>query len=185
MHRRLIEVATLMAAAIILSACEGSMGTKEDTATPAEPAPVQTASASSSGSSGTTSGIGTQAGFQGDPLDDPASLLSHRTIYFAFDSAEILPEDRATVETHAGYLAGNPNASVTLEGHTDERGTREYNIALGERRALSVQQLMLLIGASAQQVRTISYGEERPAAEGHDEAAWALNRRVEIIYRTR
>ena len=120
-----------------------------------------------------------------DPLDDPASLLSQRTIYFDFDSAEIRPEHREAVEARAIYLANNVSASVTLEGHTDERGTREYNIALGERRGNSVRDLMTLIGASEQQLRVISYGEERPAAEGFDEDAWALNRRVEIIYRTR
>ena len=80
---------------------------------------------------------------------------------------------------------GIPGANVTLEGHADERGTREYNVALGERRANSVRQLLALTGASGGQIKTISYGEERPAVEGHDESAWRFNRRVEIVYRNR
>ena len=79
----------------------------------------------------------------------------------------------------------NPGAAVTLEGHTDERGTREYNLALGERRAVATRQFMSLLGASGQQLKTISYGEERPVALGHNEEAWAQNRRVEIIYRSK
>ena len=84
------------------------------------------------------------------------------------------------VEAHGRYLADNANASVTLEGHADERGSREYNIALGERRANAVRQLMTLIGANGAQIRVVSYGEERPAVDGHDESAWTQNRRVEI-----
>jgi peptidoglycan-associated lipoprotein len=133
----------------------------------------------------TTSGVGSGAGFQGSPLDDPASLLSNRTVYFAYDSSEITGPDRPVIEAHGRYLADNPSASVTLEGHADERGSREYNLALGERRANAVRQLMSLLGASGSQIRTVSYGEERPAADGHDESAWSLNRRVEIIYRSR
>ena len=99
--------------------------------------------------------------------------------------SEVLADDRPVIEAHARYLETNPGAAITLEGHADERGTREYNIALGERRATSVRDMMLFGGASEQQIQTISYGEERPVAEGHDESAWALNRRVEVIYRTR
>ena len=97
-----------------------------------------------------------------------------------------MPESgRGTIEAHSRYLAEHPGALITLEGHADERGSREYNIALGERRAHAVRQLMTLLGATNPQIRTISYGEERPAAVGHDESTWQLNRRVEIIYRVR
>ena len=89
------------------------------------------------------------------------------------------------MEAHAHYLAANAGATVTLEGHADERGSREYNIGLGERRAVGVRQLMSLLGASGSQIRTVSYGEERPAVDGHSESIWSANRRVEIIYRTR
>ena len=91
-------------------------------------------------------------------------------------------EDRPIIEAHAGYLAAHPNARVILEGHTDERGSREYNLALGERRSIAVRQMMTVLGVSPDQIQVVSYGEEKPAAEGHDEEAWRLNRRVEITY---
>ena len=138
---------------------------------------------------GTSTGAGTQTYGAGEdtgtgvnPLNDPNSPLSVRIIYFEYDSSEIRPQYRQTIEAHAAYLKANPNAIMTLEGHADERGSREYNLALGERRALSVKNQMTLLGASAGQIRTISYGEERPAATGSNESAWSQNRRVEIIY---
>jgi len=120
--------------------------------------------------------------FAGDPLDDPDSPLSQRSIYFDYDSAEIRSEYRPVIEAHAEYLASHPDTMVTLEGNTDERGSREYNLALGERRAESVKRQMVLLGASAGQIRVVSYGEERPVADGHSEEAWRLNRRVDIVY---
>lgn len=116
-------------------------------------------------------------------LDDPDSPLAKRIIYFEYDSSDIRPEYRTTVEAHAAFLAANQSVVVTLEGHADERGSREYNLALGERRAESVRRQMSLLGASAAQFRVVSYGEERPAVDGHDDYAWSQNRRVEIIYR--
>ena len=115
-------------------------------------------------------------------LDDPTSLLSVRVIYFEYDSSDVKSEDRTTVEAHAAYLVANPDVIITLEGHADERGSREYNLALGERRALTVKRQMALIGASPDQIRTVSYGEERPAIDGQDDYSWSQNRRVEIIY---
>jgi peptidoglycan-associated lipoprotein len=103
-------------------------------------------------------------------------------IYFDYDSANIRPEFNETVAAHAALLAANADISVTLEGHADERGSREYNIALGERRALAVRRQLVLLGASAAQIRAVSYGEERPAVEGHDEQSYSLNRRVELVY---
>ncbi len=113
-----------------------------------------------------------------------AGLLAKRTIYFDFDNSEIKGEGTDIVAAHAKYLAANPSARVRLEGNTDERGSREYNIGLGERRAQAVRRALLLQGASDAQLSTVSYGEERPAAAGHDETAWAKNRRVEIVYLT-
>jgi peptidoglycan-associated lipoprotein len=124
-------------------------------------------------------------GFQGHPLDDPDSMLSKRVVYFDFDKSEIKDEARDIIAAHAAYLAEHPMARVTLEGHADERGSREYNMGLGERRANAVRQFMLLQGASGRQIEVVSFGEERPAAFGHDEASWALNRRVEILYKSR
>jgi peptidoglycan-associated lipoprotein len=115
-------------------------------------------------------------------LDDPTSLLSVRIIYFEYDSSDVKSEDRTTVEAHTAYLVENPDTIITLEGHADERGSREYNLALGERRALTVKRQMTLIGASPDQIRTVSYGEERPTIDDHDDYSWSQNRRVEIIY---
>ena len=195
MHLRPFRLALVLAAAASLAACEGTVGTVEDTGTGTE-SPDDAASASGTGSdsvSGTdTTVAGTSesttmaaAGAPAHPLDDPASVLGTRTIYFEFDSSEVPASERATIEAHARYLSEHSGALITLEGHADERGSREYNIALGEQRANAVDRLMTLLGAFSPQIRTISYGEERPAADGHDESAWQLNRRVEIIYRVR
>ena len=103
-------------------------------------------------------------------------------IYFDFDSSEIKGEGTDIVGAHAKYLATNPTARVRLEGHTDDRGSREYNIGLGERRAQAVRRALMLQGVTDSQITTVSYGEERPAVTGHTEAAWSRNRRVEILY---
>lgn len=123
--------------------------------------------------------------FQGHVLDDPGSLLSQRVIYFDFDSVSIRAADRPIIQAHAEYMASHGYTSISLEGHADERGTREYNIALGERRAKAVRQLLLFQGASTSQLETVSFGEERPLADGHDDGSWQQNRRVEINYKTR
>ena len=115
-------------------------------------------------------------------LNDPNSPLSTRIIYFEYDSSEVKAEYRPVIEAHAAYLVANPNVNVTLEGHADERGSREYNLALGERRAESIKRQMTLLGAGSNQIRLVSYGEERPAVDGHDEYSWSQNRRVEILY---
>lgn len=115
-------------------------------------------------------------------LEDPQSPLSVRIIYFDYDSNAILPQFNEAIRAHAEFLQAHPDMVATLEGHADERGSREYNLALGERRALAVKQQLVLLGASAGQIRAVSYGEERPAATGRDQEAWALNRRVEFVY---
>jgi peptidoglycan-associated lipoprotein len=115
-------------------------------------------------------------------LDDPASPLYNKVIYFGYDASSVDPEYRETVITHGQYLAANPEIIISVEGHCDERGSREYNIGLGERRSNSVRELLLAQGASDSQIHTISYGEERPAELGSSEGAWAKNRRVELVY---
>ncbi|MCP5158693.1 MAG: peptidoglycan-associated lipoprotein Pal [Gammaproteobacteria bacterium] len=109
-------------------------------------------------------------------------VSADRIVYFDFDSADIQPESQTIIESNANYLRGNPRIITQLEGHTDERGSREYNIALGERRANAVRQVMSAMGVSPRQIRVVSYGEERPAASGSSEQSYALNRRVEIVY---
>jgi len=108
--------------------------------------------------------------------------LARRTLYFDFDSAQVRSEDIPVIQAHAQYLLNHPQVRVTLEGHTDERGSREYNVALGEERAKAVAKLLEVNGVSQRQIQVISYGEEKPVALGHDEAAWQQNRRVEIVY---
>jgi peptidoglycan-associated lipoprotein len=122
---------------------------------------------------------------QMDPFEDPNSLLSKRVVYFDFDSSAIRDDALPIIQAHADYLANNTQVSFTLEGHADERGTREYNLALGERRADAVRRLLIANGVSPAQVRVVSYGEERPAVLGHDESAWSLNRRAELVYSNR
>ena len=108
--------------------------------------------------------------------------LSDRIINFEFDSSEIRQDDYPTLLAHARYLQENPNARVLLAGHADERGTREYNMALGERRAKSVEAFLGVNGVRPAQLDTVSYGKEKPVSDEHDEAAWAENRRVEVSY---
>lgn len=115
-------------------------------------------------------------------LAEPDTPLATRIIYFDYDSAKVRDDSLPTIESHGLFLAENGNVTVTLKGHTDERGSREYNIALGDRRAQSVRRMLLFQGASTDQVETVSYGEEEPAEMGHDEAAWSKNRRVELVY---
>lgn len=129
-----------------------------------------------------TYGLGKDGALTIESLDDPNSPLSRRVLYFDLDSASISSEERETISIHAEFLSEHPEISVILEGHADERGTREYNLALGEKRAKSVAQLFLLQGVAKSQIQNISFGEERPVALDHNESAWRLNRRVEILY---
>lgn len=126
--------------------------------------------------------LGQEGALPAEALDDPSSPLSKRIVYFDFDSSQVKPEYLDLVTLHGQFLAANPGVHVKLEGHTDERGTREYNVGLGERRAQAVERLLLLQGATRDQVELVSYGEELPAAMGHDEQSWSLNRRVELNY---
>lgn len=152
----------------------------EERAAPVASAPSAAAPANSSGVE--VLAAPDKGGFKGDPLNDPASLLSKRVVYFEFDSSEIKDDARPVIEAHAAYLAERPKMSITLEGHADERGSREYNLALGERRAKAVQQIMQIKGVSSRQLNVVSFGEEHPIALGHDESDWAQNRRVELVY---
>lgn len=119
---------------------------------------------------------------QVSPLDDPNSPLAQRVVYFDFDKSDIKPEFLDTLTAHAKYLVANPTQKVRIEGYTDERGTVEYNIALGDRRAQAVRRYLLFQGVTADQISTVSYGESHPADSGHDETAWAKNRRAVIVY---
>ncbi|MEE9424025.1 MAG: peptidoglycan-associated lipoprotein Pal [Methylococcales bacterium] len=120
-------------------------------------------------------------GVQG-PDAEPGEPLSVRTFYFDFDSSQVRSEDYQAINAHADYLLANPESVISLEGHTDQKGTREYNIALGEQRAISVAKMMQIKGVNDSQIQAVSYGEEKSASPGNDEYAQSQNRRVEIIY---
>ncbi len=161
--------------AVALSACKKKEEIRPDAESTEQTAPVQ------------TTGVETHRSPMDicctpQDLDNPESLLSKRVIYFDFDQATVRPEYRDIVAIHARYLSQNPGARMTLEGHADERGSREYNLGLGERRANSVANLMKAQGAAGDQVNIVSYGEERPVCTESNEACWSKNRRVEIVY---
>ena len=188
-----LTIATLLVA-VALAGCQTKPSTPD--------APIDdksAAGAAGAGAGGTTtsgtagSGVGGQSvpsttvgaagsGAGGDPLKDPNNILSKRSVFFEYDSFAVSEQYRPLVEAHARYLMGNSNAKATVQGHTDERGSREYNIALGQRRADSVKRMMVLVGVRDMQVETVSFGEERPRAAGHDESSYADNRRGDILY---
>ena len=150
-----------------------------------KPAPITDASAG-----GQSAGAGTdpravapvdaQSARGVDPFNDPASPLYKKSVFFDFDSFVVKSEFQPVVEAHGKYLASTKNRRIVVEGHTDERGGREYNLALGQKRAEAVQKSLTLLGVSADQVESVSFGKERPAAQGSNEEAWAQNRRAEI-----
>jgi peptidoglycan-associated lipoprotein len=142
------------------------------TATPGTGA--ATAGTTGSGVAGTPS--------QGNPLRDPRNILSKRSVYFDYDSYAVKDEFKPLIEAHAKYLQANRTARTTIQGNCDERGSREYNIALGQRRADTVKRMMQLYGVTDAQVETVSFGKEKPRNQGHDEAAWTENRRDDVVY---
>ena len=163
-------------ALIAAAAIAGCSSTPEDTTEEAPvAAPVETAPQEDTVDGGA---LGGDYGAQEE--QDPA--LQTRVVYFDFDKANIRPDAIATLQAHAMYLSKNPGARVRVEGHADERGTREYNMALGGRRAKAAASFLAANGASPSQLEIISYGEERPVALGHDESSWAQNRRSELKY---
>jgi peptidoglycan-associated lipoprotein len=170
---------------VMLMACLGvaACASKHPKTEPPPPASEVGAGSAATGAGGANAANAGQNG-EDETAGPQAGLLAKRVIYFDFDSSEIKGEGTDIVAAHAKYLANNPTARVRLDGHTDDRGSREYNIGLGERRAQSVRRALLLQGASEAQLATVSYGAERPAVAGHDETAWAKNRRVEITYLT-
>jgi peptidoglycan-associated lipoprotein len=183
--RRLPLIALLTVAMLALAACGSNKSLRDDDDMPG---------AGGMGSQG-DQGMGMNSGrdidvrgLEGiDPSDrdmftDPNNPLSTRIVYFDLDQSAIPSRFSQAIQAHGRYLSKHPNVKLRLEGHTDERGTREYNVALGERRAKSVQQAVVLSGASGRQLSTLSFGEERPAELGSSEAAYSKNRRVEFIY---
>lgn len=166
----------LSAAAFTLAGCAGKSGTATD----------DEFGSNSGADGGPLSWPDDEAGADGSAIpigDDRASIvMNDRIVYFAFDSAELDDASVEILKQHGRYLADNPGETVRLEGHADERGSREYNIGLGEQRAVTVQSMLMIHGANPAQLVTVSYGEERPASLGTGDDVWSLNRRVELAY---
>ena len=139
--------------------------------------PPSTATAPSTTQRPTTPGT-----VAGNPLRDPSNILSKRSVFFEYDSNAVKDEYRGLVQAHSRYMADKRDSKVRIEGNCDERGSREYNLALGQRRAESVKRVMTVLGVSEGRIETTSYGEEKPVATGHDEQAWSQNRRADIKY---
>ncbi len=169
----------MFAAAALAAGC--SKPVKEDASTSEPVASTQTAPEVQTGGVATVN-MDEHQGTEQGALGPSSQLAAQRVIYFDFDSSDIRNEYVDVIAAHGKFLAGNATVRVRLEGHTDERGSREYNIGLGERRAQAVKRALMLQGVRDSQITTVSYGEERPAALGNDEAAWSKNRRVEIVY---
>jgi peptidoglycan-associated lipoprotein len=168
--------------ATVLSACAGKQAIKEE---PKAVAPMVAPSSSDKNTNLPAPPVVSSTHdnkIEVNPLTDPNNILSKRSIYFDYDKYEVKPEFQALVEAHAKYLMGHPQASLKLEGNADERGSAEYNLSLGQKRAVAVKKVMNVLGVPDKQIETISYGKEKPKALGHDEASWAENRRTDIIY---
>jgi peptidoglycan-associated lipoprotein len=189
--RKGISAALLATSIALLAACSS---------TPEQAAPVETRNPTAPTTAPSTQGLSTgtatpsnvaSAGNVGsaanagglDPaLRDPRSPLSKRSVFFDYDSFVVKDEYKATVEAHAAYLKRTPAARIVIEGNTDERGSREYNLALGQKRSEAVKQVMALLGVSDSQIESVSFGEEKPRNSGSNEQAFAENRRADIRY---
>lgn len=184
--KKLIFISVL---ALSIAACGDRIKPDDDLADGSDTANADASGGASSGGIDAGAGIGGTAleggklvSYEENAINDPDNVLHEKIVYFAFDSNTVSDDYLELVKHHGKYLSFNANASVRLEGHADERGTREYNVALAERRAEAVKQVMLYEGAGNDQISIISYGEEKPVAFGHDDESMSLNRRVEIVY---
>lgn len=169
MRAKNIGKATALALSVVWAAgCSTTKTTDTDTMGGGDSTPV------------TTTQAVTDSTMSGTSMNDVKNLAT--IFYFDFDQTQIKPEAAQALRAHAKYLAANSSASVVLEGHADERGTREYNMALGERRAQAIARVLTMNGASSSQIELVSFGEEKPVVMGHNESSWAQNRRVELKY---
>jgi peptidoglycan-associated lipoprotein len=167
----------LMLSAVLLGLLAGCASTGTEQKAAVEDKSMTKAPAKTADTMGTQ-----QQGMAVNPLTDPNNILSKRSVYFDFDSVAVKDEYRPMVEAHAKYLTDHSSAKVTIQGNTDERGSREYNLALGQRRADAVKKVMSVLGVGDKQIETVSFGEEKPKATGNNEEAWAQNRRADIVY---
>ena len=176
MKKSLLASAVLAA---LLAACS-STAVKEKPAAPVEDSSKSASSAASD--NGASTGAASQDSVGANPLKDPNNILSKRSVYFDFDKDEVKAEYRPLVDAHAKYLQANPNAKVMIQGNADSRGSREYNLALGQRRSVAVKKAMNVVGAQDKQIETVSYGEEKATQTCKDDACWSKDRRADIVY---
>ena len=172
------NLALYLAIAAIAAGC-ASTDTKTDAPVTDRSAGVSQPSTSARGS---TTSPAQQPTIAGNPLRDPSNILSKRSVFFDYDSNAVKDEYRGMVQAHSRYLGDKRDAKIRIEGNCDERGSREYNLALGQRRAESVKKMMTVLGVQDGRIETVSFGEEKPMAPGHDESAWSQNRRADIKY---
>ena len=176
---------SFLACAVLLGACA-------TTSEEQKPAPTESAGPAKPGasSSPTTGREPVKPVETGKPattspfavLKDPNNILSRRSVYFDYDKFDVKDEYRKLVEAHAQFLKANPSAKMLIQGNADERGSREYNVGLGQRRSDGVKKMLVLLGARENQIESVSLGEEKPQSDGHDETAWSKNRRSDILY---
>jgi peptidoglycan-associated lipoprotein len=171
--RPITTLALILSSALVLTACGSSVKLDdnvkvEDRTGTANSADARTIAPITTGST--------------DPLNDPKGVLAKRSVYFDYDSFIVKDEFKPVVEAHAKYLAANKGRKIVIQGNTDERGGREYNLALGQKRAEAVRKSLSVLGVSETQMEAVSFGKEKPKANGSDEAAWAENRRADLAY---
>ncbi|VCU72213.1 Outer membrane protein P6 precursor [Pigmentiphaga humi] len=180
MSTRAFKMFVVASVVAVVSACSSPVKLDES-----QNVPVEDRSGQMSGNGANPNGVArvdtTQQGL--DPLNDPKGVLAQRSVYFDFDSYVVKDQYRTLVENHARFLNNNRNRKIVIEGNTDDVGSSEYNLALGQRRSEAVRRMMVLLGVSDDQVEAISYGKEKPKATGNDESARAENRRADIAYR--
>ncbi|HEY7986402.1 MAG TPA: peptidoglycan-associated lipoprotein Pal [Methylophilaceae bacterium] len=176
-------IMTMFLAACASKPIEEPKAPATDNSPPATvPTPAAPATDSSNSSSTMAADASTAPKGELSPLKDPNNILSSRSVYFDYDKDEVKSEYRALVEAHAKYLVAHPNAKLVLQGNADDRGSREYNLALGQRRSVAVRKVMNVLGASDTQIETISYGKEKPRCSEQTDDCRAKNRRVDIVY---
>ena len=168
-HFKLLAV--LLSSALLLGACSSAVKLDDDKA--------KVEDRTSASDTRTVSTVDTGSV---DSLNDPKGVLAKRSVYFDLDSYVVKDEYKPVVDSHSQFLTKNKSRKIVIQGNTDERGGREYNLALGQKRAEAVRKSMSLLGVSEQQMEAVSFGKEKPKADGHDEAAWAENRRADIVY---
>jgi peptidoglycan-associated lipoprotein len=164
-----------------LAACSGAPTTEQDpasvedrTAKPVQKEPASTGPVTKVDVTGT--------GITGQDAAVKTGVLAQRSIFYDLDQYDIKDQYKPLIEAHARYLRDNPGRKILVQGNTDERGSREYNVGLGQKRSEGVKKMLLLLGAREEQIESVSLGEEKPRAEGHDEQAWSQNRRSDILY---